>query len=81
MVEHRQSKGLALRVSAEVRLKAERVDGGNESLDGVKRGARNRSILGDVAPRRMNEAIQIKPQKGRIFGSNDRTDLLRANTV
>lgn len=52
MVEHRQSKGLPLSVCAEVSLKAKRVDGGNEGLDGVEGRAGNGCILGDVAPGR-----------------------------
>lgn len=50
MVEDGQSEGLALRVRAQVRLEAERVDGRDEGLDGVERGARDGSVLGDVTP-------------------------------
>lgn len=52
VVEHRQSEGLALCVRAEVGLKAERVDGGDEGLDGVERRAWNGCVLGDVTPAR-----------------------------
>lgn len=50
VVEDRQSKGLALRVRAQVRLKAKRVDGRDEGLDGVERRAWDGSVLGDVTP-------------------------------
>lgn len=50
VVEHRQSEGLSLCMCAEVSLKAKRVDGGDESLDGVERRPWNRRILGDVTP-------------------------------
>lgn len=50
MVEDRQGKGLALGMSAEISLKAERVDGWDESFDGVERGAWNGCILGHVPP-------------------------------
>lgn len=36
MVEDGQSEGLALRVCAQVRLEAKRVDGRDEGLDGVE---------------------------------------------
>lgn len=52
VVEDRQREGLALSVRAEVGLKAKRVDGGDEGLDGVEGGAGNGCILGDVAPGR-----------------------------
>lgn len=48
VVEHRQSKGLSLRMCTEVRLKAEGVDGRDESLNGVERRSWNRCILGDM---------------------------------
>lgn len=50
VVEHRQSEGLSLCVCAKVGLKAEGVDGRDESLDGVERRPWNRCILGDVTP-------------------------------
>lgn len=50
VVEHRQGEGLALRVCAEVCLEAERVDGGDEGLDGVERRAWDGCVLGDVTP-------------------------------
>lgn len=50
VVEHRQSKGLTLCVRAKVCLKAERVDGWDESLNCVERRAWNWCILGDVTP-------------------------------
>lgn len=52
VVEDRQSEGLPLSVCAEVSLKAKRVDGGDEGLDGVERRAWNGRVLGDVAPGR-----------------------------
>lgn len=52
MVEDGQGKGLALGVSAEISLKAKRVDGWDESFDGVERGAWNGCILGHVPPER-----------------------------
>lgn len=52
MVEHRESEGLPLCVCAEVGLKAKRVDGGDEGLDGVERRAWNGRVLGDVTPAR-----------------------------
>lgn len=50
VVEDGQGEGLALRVCAQVRLEAKRVDGRDEGLDGVERGARDGSVLGDVTP-------------------------------
>lgn len=50
VVEHRQSEGLSLCVCAKVRLKAEGVDGRDESLNGVERRPWDRCILGDVTP-------------------------------
>lgn len=52
MVEDGQGKGLALGVSAEISLKAKRVDGWDESFDGVERGAWNGRILGHMPPER-----------------------------
>lgn len=60
MVEDRQGKGLALGMSAEISLKAERVDGWDESFDGVERGAWNGCILGHVPPER--ERQRSRPQ-------------------
>lgn len=50
MVEDRQGKGLPLRVSPQIGLKAKRVDGGDESFDGVERGAWDGCILSHVPP-------------------------------
>ena len=50
VVEDRQGKGLALRVSSQISLKAERVDGWNESFDGVQRRAWDGCILSHVSP-------------------------------
>lgn len=50
VVEHRQGEGLSLCVRAKVRLKAEGVDGRDESLDGVERRPWNRCILGHMTP-------------------------------
>lgn len=50
VVEDGQSEGLALCVSAQVRLEAKWVNGWDEGLDGVERRARDGSILGDVTP-------------------------------
>lgn len=52
VVEDRQGKGLALGMRAEVSLKAERVDGWDESFDGVQRGAWYRCILSHMPPER-----------------------------
>lgn len=52
VVEDGQSEGLPLCVRAEVRLKAKRVDGRDEGLDGVERRAWNGRVLGDVTPAR-----------------------------
>lgn len=51
VVEHRQSKGLSLCMSAKICLKAKRVDGRDESLNGVERRPWNRCILRDMTPR------------------------------
>lgn len=48
-MEHRQGEGLALGVRAEVRLKAKRVNGRDEGLDGVKRRAGDGRVLSHVA--------------------------------
>lgn len=45
VVEYTEREGLALRVCAEISFKAKRVNSGNESLDGVKRRARDWRIL------------------------------------
>uniref|UniRef100_A0A480F5T5 116 kDa U5 small nuclear ribonucleoprotein component n=1 Tax=Sus scrofa TaxID=9823 RepID=A0A480F5T5_PIG len=50
MVEDRQGKGLPLRVSPQISLEAKRVDGRDESFDGVERGARDGSILSHMSP-------------------------------
>ena len=47
-MEDGQTEGLALGVGAEIRLKAERVDGGQEGLDGVERGPGHGRVLGHV---------------------------------
>lgn len=52
VVEDREGEGLPLRVCAEVGLKAKGVDGRDEGLDGVERGAWNGRVLGDVTPAR-----------------------------
>lgn len=50
VVEHREREGLPLCVCAEVGLKAKRVDGRDEGLDGVERRAWNGRVLSDVTP-------------------------------
>lgn len=50
VVEDRQSEGLSLCVRAQVGLEAERVDGRDKRLDGVKWRPWNWCILGDVTP-------------------------------
>lgn len=50
MVEDRQRKGLPLGVSPQIGLKAERVNGGDESFDGVERGAWDGCILSYMPP-------------------------------
>lgn len=50
VVEHRQSKGLSLCMSAKVCFKAEGVNGRDESLNGVEGRPWNRCILGDMTP-------------------------------
>ena len=47
-MEDLQTEGLALRVRAQVRLEAERVDGRHERLDRVQRRTRDRRVLGYV---------------------------------
>lgn len=84
MVEHRQSEGLPLSVCAEVSLKAKRVDGGDEGLDGVERRAWNGRILGDVAPEDEDKTPAIKSldfKDERCRHDVVYTDLLRASTV
>lgn len=48
VVKHGQSESLSLCVRAQVRLKAEGVDGGDESFDGVEGRPWDRSVLGHV---------------------------------
>ena len=57
MVEDGQTEGLALGVGAEIRLKAERVDGGQEGLDGVEWRPGHGRVLGHVTS--ATENIQI----------------------
>lgn len=49
-MEDRQSEGLTLSVGAKVRLEAKRVYSRDKSFNGVERGTRNWSVLGDVTP-------------------------------
>lgn len=50
MVEDRQGKGLPLGVSPQISLKAKRINGGDESFDGVERGAWDGCILSHMPP-------------------------------
>lgn len=52
MVEDRQGKGLPLGMSTEISLKAERVDGWDESFDCVERGAWDGCVLSHMPPER-----------------------------
>lgn len=50
MVEDRQGKGLPLGMSAEISLKAKRVNGWDERFDGIERGAWYGRILSHMTP-------------------------------
>lgn len=57
MVEDRQGKGLPLGVSPQISLKAKRINGGDESFDGVERGARDGCILSHMPPAKEKERL------------------------
>lgn len=50
MVKDRQGKGLPLGVSPQISLKAKRINGRDESFDGVERGAWDGCVLSHVPP-------------------------------
>lgn len=59
MVEDRQGKGLPLGMSPQISLKAKRVDGWDESFDGVERGAWDGCILSHMPPEREKQAESL----------------------
>lgn len=59
MVEDRQGKGLPLGVSPQISLKAKRINGRDESFDGVERGAWDGCILSHVPP--VTEKERVSP--------------------
>ncbi len=56
-MEDGETERLSLRVSPQVCLKAEGIDGRYEGLDGVQWGTRNGSILGHMTPGREREGM------------------------
>ena len=58
VVEDGEAEGLALRVRPQVRLEAERVDGGQERLDGVERGPGHRRVLRHVTPEETQRKVK-----------------------
>lgn len=65
MVEDRQGKGLPLRVSPQISLEAKRVDGRDESFDGVERGARDGSILSHMSPETEKQRLSSQSCRGQ----------------
>lgn len=59
MVEDRQGKGLPLGMSPQISLKAKRINGGDESFDGVERGAWDGCILSHMPP--VTEKQRLSP--------------------
>lgn len=72
MVEDRQGKGLPLGVSAQISLKAKRVDSRDESFDGVERGAWNGCILSHVPPEKNNKG-RVKKQRSNLPSNTPQT--------
>ena len=70
VMEHRQGEGLSLCVCTEVRLKAKRVDGRDEGLDGVEGGAGDGSVLGHMSSVARKSANLSKTQFNNICKQN-----------
>lgn len=86
MVKHRQGKGLPLRVSPQISLKAKGVDSRDESFDGVERGAWNGGVLSHVPPETEQQRLSQKqrsnlpsntPQSGPSMKERTTVDALQ----